>query len=61
MKIKNKQVKIFKIKNRRGYAAMCCGHLTEGSSPLQAYQRMEKAIRRTSGKASGMACCPRIT
>ena len=35
-----------KIKNRRGYAAICCGHLTEGRSAQQARDRMEKALRR---------------
>jgi hypothetical protein len=41
-------MKIFKIKNRRGYAAVCCEHLTEGSTSAQASERMEKALRRTN-------------
>jgi hypothetical protein len=44
------RVKIFKIKNRRGYAAACLNHLTEGRTPFQAYARMRKALKR-----SGMA------
>lgn len=48
MKIAGKAVKVFKIKNRKGYAALCAGRLTEGRSPQQACDRMEKAIRRTS-------------
>ncbi len=40
------KIKIFKIKNRKGYAAVCSGHLTEGKTPLLARDRMEKALRR---------------
>jgi hypothetical protein len=40
------RVKIFKIVNRRGYAALCLGNLTEGANPLLAYRRMQKAVRR---------------
>ena len=39
-------IKIFKIKNRKGYAAICCGHLTEGKTPEQTRDRMQKALRR---------------
>jgi hypothetical protein len=39
-------VKIFKIVNRRGFAALCKMNLTEGSSPLAAYLRMQKAVKR---------------
>jgi len=49
-KIGHLKVDIFKIKNRRGYAALCWEHLTEGISPQQAYDRMIKAIRSTSRK-----------
>ncbi len=47
-KIGHLRVNIFKIKNRAGYAALCCDHLTEGRTPNEAYQRMIKALRRTS-------------
>jgi hypothetical protein len=40
------KIKIFKIKNRKGYAALCSSHLTEGKTPEQARQRMAKALRR---------------
>jgi hypothetical protein len=50
MKIDNKQAQAFKIKNRKGYAIVCCGHLTEGKTPEQAYDRMCKALSRTSRK-----------
>lgn len=46
MRMSPKKVKIFKIKNRRGYAALCSGHLTEGRSVVQAYDRMIKALKR---------------
>lgn len=46
MKILGQQVKIFKIKNRRGFAALCNGHLTEGRNTQQAACRMEKALKR---------------
>ena len=47
MKIGKKNVKIFRIKNRQGFAAICEEHLTEGGSEQQAYDRMVKAIHRT--------------
>ena len=46
-KMSQRKVTIFKIANRRGYAAIADRHLTEGSSPLQAYDRMVKACRRS--------------
>ena len=50
MKIGHLDVRIFKIKNRRGYAAVCCEHLTEGFTAKEAYDRMVKAVRRTERK-----------
>ena len=49
-KIGHLKVYIFKIKNRAGYAAVCCDHLTEGQTREEAYERMVKALRRTSRK-----------
>jgi hypothetical protein len=40
------KMKLFKIKNRTGFAALCCDHLTEGKTREQARARMEKALRR---------------
>ncbi len=40
------KIKVFKIKNRTGYAALCCEHLTEGKSPAVALARMQKALKR---------------
>jgi effector-binding domain-containing protein len=46
MKIEARKIKIFKIKNRRGYAAICANHLTEGATLPQVYERMQKALKR---------------
>ena len=45
-KLSSGSVQIFKLKNRRGYAAICKNNLTEGASPVQAFQRMVKAVKR---------------
>ena len=50
MKIGRKSVKIFQMKNRKGYAALCDEHLTEGKTSTQAYDRMVKAINRSEKK-----------
>ena len=49
-KIGHLKVEIFKIKNRSGFAAVCCQHLTEGATPQEAYARMVKALRRSNRK-----------
>ncbi|MFH1460067.1 MAG: hypothetical protein ABIG64_06840 [Candidatus Omnitrophota bacterium] len=46
-KISSQKVRIFKIINRRGYAAICLNNLTEGATPNVAYCRMIKAVKRT--------------
>jgi hypothetical protein len=40
------KITVFKIKNRRGYAAVCKEHLTEGKSKEEAKARMLKALKR---------------
>ncbi len=40
-------IKVFKIKNRSGYAAVCDDHLTEGKTESEALDRMLKALKRT--------------
>ena len=45
-KVSRSKVKIFKIKNRRGYAAVCMNNLTEGGTVAQALTRMNKALKR---------------
>ena len=47
MKISSKKIKIFKIKNRKGYAAICLNNLTEGRTVYQSYTRMLKALKRS--------------
>ena len=49
-KIGHLKVNIFKIKNRVGFAAVCCEHLTEGKTGQEAYERMVKALRRSEKK-----------
>ncbi len=50
MKIGRLDVKMFKIKNRRGFAAVCKDCLTEGQSREEAFARMVKAITRLEKK-----------
>ncbi|MDD5422750.1 MAG: hypothetical protein WC592_08190 [Candidatus Omnitrophota bacterium] len=50
MAIPRSKVKIFKIRNRKGYAALCGANLTEGKTPGEAYDRMVKACRRKNKK-----------
>ncbi len=45
-KISQMKVRIFKIANRRGYAAISLNNLTEGATANQAYARMIKALKR---------------
>lgn len=45
-KLSSSKVTIFKIKNRRGYATICMGNLTEGNTPGIAMARMAKAVKR---------------
>lgn len=58
-KITSGSVKIFKIKNRRGYAALCLKNLTEGRTPVQAFYRMVKAVRRAGYELAGNPPRPR--
>lgn len=54
-KLRAGKVSIFKIKNRRGYAALCMQNLTEGNTPNQAFERMVKAVKRSGYDLSGKA------
>ncbi len=54
-KLSSASVNIFKIKNRRGYAAICKSNLTEGANPVQAFQRMVKAVKREGFLLAGNA------
>lgn len=46
MKLAKNRVKIFKIRNRKGFAAIFGNNLTEGRTSDQAYERMLKALKR---------------
>jgi len=52
-KLASSKVKIFKIKNRRGFAAVSLNNLTEGNTPVQAFNRMAKAVKRQGYELSG--------
>ena len=58
-KLTSSKVSIFKIKNRRGYAAICLNNLTEGVSPVQAFYRMVKAVKRTGYLLQGKVPKPK--
>lgn len=45
-KLSRGKVKVFKIRNRRGYAAICMANLTEGRTVNEAIARMVKAVKR---------------
>ena len=45
-KLSSGKVTTFKIRNRRGYAALCMGNLTEGNTVGIAMARMAKAAKR---------------
>jgi len=52
-KLSTGKVSIFKIKNRRGFAAICMSNLTEGRSPAEALARMAKAVKRKGFELTG--------
>ncbi|OGW80662.1 MAG: hypothetical protein A3G33_08785 [Omnitrophica bacterium RIFCSPLOWO2_12_FULL_44_17] len=58
-KLSSGKVVIFKIRNRRGFAAICMNHLTEGRNPEQAFMRMAKAVKRIGFLLSGNVPRPR--
>jgi hypothetical protein len=58
-KLASNKVKIFKIKNRRGYAAVALNNLTEGRSPVEAFNRMAKAVKREGFELGDKVPSPR--
>lgn len=52
-KLSSRKVKLFKIKNRRGYAAVAWNNLTEGRTPVEAFNRMAKAVKRAGFALTG--------
>ncbi|MFT5387952.1 MAG: hypothetical protein ACI9E5_001087 [Candidatus Omnitrophota bacterium] len=47
-KIGRYSVEIFKMRNRKGYVALCYDCVTEGLTRREAYDRMVKAITRVT-------------
>lgn len=45
-KISAKKVKVFKVRNRRCYAAICMDNLCEGTTPQMAVRRLYHPLRR---------------
>ena len=45
-KISRGKIKVFKIENRRGFAALCLNNLTEGRTMDQAVRRMTRPLKR---------------
>ncbi|HPN72681.1 MAG TPA: MmcQ/YjbR family DNA-binding protein [Candidatus Omnitrophota bacterium] len=45
-KIPRSKVAVFKIRNRKGFAAVCENNLTEGISEQEALRRMNVALKR---------------
>lgn len=45
-RIKSKLITVFKLKNRKGYAAICLNNLTEGATALQAFRRLMHPLHR---------------
>ena len=45
-KLSSTQITLFKIKNRRGFAAIALNNLTEGNTAAQAFQRLHHPLRR---------------
>ena len=49
------KVTILKLKNRKGYAAICFNNLTEGRTPQQAFDRLFHPLKRMGFELSGSA------
>ncbi len=49
------KVTILKLRNRKGFAAICFGNLTEGRTPQQAFERLCHPLRRIGFELSGSA------
>jgi hypothetical protein len=58
-KIGSSRVAVFRINNRRGYAAICLNNLTEGKTPAEAFRRLIHPLRRMGLELIGDAPRPR--
>ena len=54
-KISAGKVTILKLKNRKGFAAICFNNLTEGRTPQQAFERLYHPLKRMGLELSGAA------
>ena len=45
-KLPKRRIRILKLRNRKGYAAICFNNLTEGSTPAQAIARLRNPLKR---------------
>ena len=45
-KIGKNRVQVIKLRNRKGYAAICFNNLTEGATPAQAITRLKNPLKR---------------
>lgn len=45
-KISKKKVQLIKLRNRKGYAALCLENLTEGKTSQQALERLKNPLKR---------------
>lgn len=49
------KVTVLKLRNRRGFAAICLNNLTEGKTPQQAFERLYHPLRRMGFELAGSA------
>ena len=52
-KVSAKKVTVFKVRNRRSYAAICMNNLCEGNTPQQAMRRLYHPLRRMGYQLEG--------
>jgi len=45
-KISKSKIQLLKLRNRKGYAAICLNNLTEGATPSQALERLKNPLKR---------------
>lgn len=45
-KLSKSRIQVLKLKNRKGYAAICLNNLTEGTTPAQAVARLKNPLKR---------------
>ena len=52
-KLSSGKVTVLKLKNRKGYAAICFNNLTEGRTAQQAYNRLYHPLKRMGYELAG--------